>query len=332
VSVAEEIPRLRVALGTFDPRDAVLVFVAHHTMVDGWSLQVLMRDFATCYAARREGRAPNLPEPRQYREYVEWQRANAAGAAVTAAREFWRENLRGARMLPVPTDRSRADGMFVTGWHRFMLEDEFRLGTLAVARQTRSSPFMVLLAAVLMLLRERTGETDLVVPTLMAGRHPVWTQDIVGTFYNFMPLRTDVSGCASFRDVVARVRATCLAAYPHELPFMQIMEEAPDLMASVVEPNAAAIAFQVIQSPFTLGGEQVGDLRYVAIRRRVLSTPVGSQIPDGILAELDLHPAGGMFGKVAYTQNMFDESTITGMMAELRQVLGDTVAAEPDDS
>ena len=325
VSVSNGTPRVKVALGRFDPWDSVLVFMAHHTVVDGASVHVLMRDFAASYAARRERRAPDFPQVRQYREYVAWQQANATGAEVTAAREFWRDYLRGARMLPVPTDRPRSEGGYVTGWHRFMLEDELRLATLATAKRTRSSPFMVLTAAFLTLMRERTGETDLVVPTLMSGRYPGWTQPMVGVFYNFMPLRTDITGCTSFDEVVAKVRATCLAAYPHELPFMQLAQEAPELMASVATPNTAAIAFQVIQHPAPQGGEQVGDLRYIAIRRRVVSTPVGSQIPDGILAELDLHPEGGMFGKVAYVKSLFDEGTITGMMAELERVLRDTV-------
>src|SRR6266508_4238658 len=223
VSVSNGTPRVKVALGRFDPWDSVLVFMAHHTVVDGASVHVLMRDFAASYAARRERRAPDFPQVRQYREYVAWQQANATGAEVTAAREFWRDYLRGARMLPVPTDRPRSEGGYVTGWHRFMLEDELRLATLATAKRTRSSPFMVLTAAFLTLMRERTGETDLVVPTLMSGRYPGWTQPMVGVFYNFMPLRTDITGCTSFDEVVAKVRATCLTASP------QRTRERPDV-------------------------------------------------------------------------------------------------------
>lgn len=327
-SVGAEPPRLRAVLGRFDDADAVLALVAHHTLVDGWSMQVIMRDLAACYAARAEGREPALPAARQYRDYVAWQQEQADSPAVAAARAYWREHLRGARVLPVPTDRPRSTAEFVTGWHRFMLADEFRTATLKLAREYRSSPFMVLMAAFLTMLRDRTGETDLVVPTLTTGRQPGWTQDVVGTFYNFIPLRVDLAGCDSFRDVVARVRSTCLATYRHELPFVQIMQEAPELMAAVMQPTAAAVAFQVIQHGVTADGPAEG-LRFDAVRRRVISTPVGSQIPDGILAELDLHPDSGVFGKVAYTQHLYDESTVIAMMADLRQVLLDTVVAAP---
>jgi non-ribosomal peptide synthetase component F len=289
-----------------------------------------MRDLAAFYIARREHRSADLPELRQYREYVEWQHANASGPAVTAAREFWRENLRGARVLPTPTDRPRpADGEFHTPWHRFLLEDELKTATAALASQTRSSSFMVLYAAFLAYQRDQTGVTDLVVPTFAPGRNPAWVQHTVGSFYNFLPLRTDLAGCTSFRAVVARVRASCLAAYAHELPFIQIMGEAPELMTSVMQPNGAPVAFQLIQSPFMMGGEQVGDLQWVAMRRRLLSQPVGSQIPDGILWALEPHPAGGIVGKIGFTDHTFDESTIVGMVAGFRRTLRDAVL-DPD--
>jgi hypothetical protein len=105
------------------------------------------------------------------------------------------------------------------------------------------------------------------------------------------------------------------------------MQEAPELMASAMRPDAAAVAFQIIQHGVSLDDQPVDDLRFVAVRRRVVSTPVGSQIPDGILAELDLHPDGGMFGKVAYTRHLYDESTIVTLMADLRQVLLESIVA-----
>ncbi|MFJ7219477.1 condensation domain-containing protein [Amycolatopsis sp. NPDC098790] len=323
VSIGPTTPRLRAVLGRFDPEDAVLVFVAHHTIVDGWGLQVVFRDLVRCYTARGAGETPDLPPAPQYREYVAWQRRQAGTPATARARAFWREHLDGARVTPVPTDRPRTHDGYVTGWHRFMLEDEFRTATLDLARETRSSPFMVLLAAFLVVLRERTGETDLVVPTLTAGRPATWMLDVVGVFYNFTPLRTDIGGCTTFREVVARVRTACLKTYPNELTFPEVISEAPELMTAVAVPEAAPVAFQVIQHG--VEAEPAAGVRFEAVRRRVVSTPVGSQIPDGILAELDLHPEGGMFGKVAYTKHMFDESTVVGLMSDLRAVLVDVV-------
>jgi condensation enzyme len=246
---------------------------------------------------------------------------------VAAARAFWQENLRGAKVLAVPADRPRSAGPYTTGWYRFALEEEFRSSTLRAAKKYKSSPFMVLMAAFIIMLRDRTGVTDLVVPTLTTGRTPEWTREIIGTFYNFMPLRADISSCAGFGEVVEAVRAACLRTYRNELPFPQVIAEAPELMNDAMQPDAAAVAFQVIQHGIT--PDEPGDeLRFSPIRRRVVSTDVGSQIPDGILVELDLHPDGGIFGKVAYTKHMYDEKTIIAMVDDLRDVLATEIVAD----
>lgn len=327
----DEVPILRAFLGRFDERDAVLVLGGHHTAVDGWSVHRLMRDIAAFYAARRERRAPDLPEVRQYREYVAWQRANANSPAVAAARAYWRENLRGAQVVPIPTDKPRTEGEFVTAWYRFLVADQVRSATADWAARTRSSPFMVLLGAYLLYLRQQTGENDLVVPTFTPGRHPAWVQETVGSFYNFLPLRTDITGCASLPEVVARVRTTCLAAYQHEIPFAYLIQEAPTVMDAAVSDNAAACVFQVTQSPGMMYGERAGGLRIAAMRRRVLSAPVGSQIPDGVLFGLELDPAGGLIGSVGYTTNLFVESGIARMVSDFERVLHDTVAGPGSD-
>jgi hypothetical protein len=317
----DEMPLLRATVGRFDNEDSVLILAAHHTAVDGWSIHLVMRDLAHCYAARRGAGGPDLPPARQYREYVAWQRATADSAATRAARAFWRETLRGAQLVAIPTDRPRRPGEpFVTGWHRFLVDDELTAATLALADRMRSSPFMVLLAAYLIYLRDGTGATDLVVPTFTPGRRPSWVGDTVGSFYNFLPLRTDITGCTSLREVIARVRTACLAAYPHEIPFIQLADEAPELMTPVLAPDAAACVFQVTQSPNLMRGERIGELRYTAMRRRLVSAPVGSQIPDGALLGLELH-RGSLVGSVGYTGNLFGDVTIGKMAADFSRVL-----------
>lgn len=328
---SRRLPLVHATLGRFTDEDWILVLIVHHTGTDGWSMRLIIRELAACYATRRGFEIPDRPEPRQYREFTTWQRAGATGATTTAARAFWRETLRDALVFTFPTDRPRSEqsGESTSAVYRFSLDAELTSRTLDVARATRSTPFMVLLAVFELLIQDTTGRTDIVVPTFTPGRGEERFWHTVGTFFNFLPLRTDIAGCATFRDVVERTRATCVAGYSNEIPTTQIFEEAHDLMDHAMDENQATGVFQVFPFPFALDGEVVGDLEYAEVRRRLLSQPVGSDVPDGMLWTLNLDPAGDMLGAINYKSHQFDESTIARLVIEFGSILRQSVTA-PD--
>ncbi len=315
-------PSLRARLVRFATDDAVLVLAAHHTAVDGWSIQVVLRDLALCYAARHTGRRPDLPPVRQYREYVRWQRDTAASPAFAAARRYWQGRLRGAAVTPVRMDRPRRDQRpDATSWYRFRYDDDLGRRVRAYARARRSTPFMVLAAAYVRQLAAATGRADVVLPTFTPGRRPAWTTDMVGSFFNLLPIRVDAGTASGFDDLVDRVRVACIEAYRHEIPFVDLLGVAPDLMADAAGEEHAACVFQLVQSPFTARGELVGDLGYRAIRRRLRSQPVGSQIPDGALWAVEFDAGGGIVGSVGYGRGQFQAETVTGLVASYRDTL-----------
>jgi hypothetical protein len=329
-----ELPLLRAVLGRFGDDDAVLVLSTHHTATDAWSMQVIARDVAACYAARtghRPAAPPACQNPVcQYQEFAVWQQDSLGSAAVDTARGYWRDTLRDARILALPTDRPRPDGIPNTfAVHRFLIEAELTSATLRFANAVRSSPFMILLAAFNVLLQRRTGCSDVVVPTFTSGRYQERFLDTVGPFFNFVPLRTDLATCATFREVAARTRTTCLEAYANDIPFGLVVQEAPDLIGPFADPGRTVVAFELLQSSTPMEGELIGGLEYSEIRRRLLSQPVAADIPDGALWAIDVLPSGDMVGSLKFNSNLFDESTMTALAAEYRQVLRDCVTA-PD--
>ncbi|TDB81618.1 condensation domain-containing protein [Micromonospora sp. KC721] len=324
-----ELPLLRAVLARFDDRDAVLLLVSHHTATDGWSMRLIIRDLAHRYAVRCGHDLPALPEPRQYREFAEWQRALVGDPAVMdAPRRFWSENLRGARVFTVGTDRPRsAAAEPTTAVHRFLIGADVIGPALKLGRATRSSPFMVLFAAFAVLAERVGGSPDVVVPTFTPGRGGELFQYTVGSFFNFMPIRVDLTGCRTFREAVVATRNVCVDAYSHDVP--QILAHAPELMMPAIEDDRAVCVFQVFPFPFLLDRERVGDLEYTEIRRRLVSQPLGSDVPDGALWTLNLDPCGDVIGCVAYKSGLFDEATVAGLVAAYQEVLAELVAA-PD--
>jgi non-ribosomal peptide synthetase component F len=75
---------------------------------------------------------------------------------------------------------------------------------------------MALMAALAAALHEATGQVDLALATDVADRRHVAAEGLIGFFANPLLLRIDMSGVATGRAVVGRVRAACLEAFAHQ--------------------------------------------------------------------------------------------------------------------
>lgn len=320
---SDAVPLLRAFLGRFDDADAVLALVAHHTVADEWSMPVIMRDLAALYDGTE------LPPVKQFRDYTTWERTRPA-EVIDKARAYWRGKLGDAQVVGIPTQFGRSEQRpKTTAWQRFTLPADLVEGTVRIAKETRSSPFQVLLAAYNVLVRKLSETDDVVVMTFTSGRTQTQFHETVGAFFNFVPLRVDLSGEPEFTDVVKRTRKACLEALANDIPFSQIMGEAPTLMAPAAAENGALCAFQVFRS--LIGGTgTIGDASYEVIQRRELAQGAGGDIPDGAMwhLDMDLDSAGGdMTGRLGYNTNLFDDTAMTELIGQFLQILKETVGA-----
>jgi hypothetical protein len=316
---AADLPHIRAVLGRFDERDAVLVLLTHHISSDGYSMGVLIREIAALYAQHRGFGPANLPEVVQYKEFSAWQQEALASEEADRARAYWRTKLDGAQMSMIVMDQP--DVPYGYAVHRQIFPPELATAAQNLAKGLRSSPFMVFLAAFIALWHKKTGESDVVVPTLSSGRGEPRFAEVVGPFFNLVPLRTDVSECPSFSELVTKTRTTVLEAFAHELPFAHIAAEAPDLNKPYAAGNLSACAFQSFQFPNTMDETTVGDLTYTEVRRRVQSCDDTSEIPNGIVFTLDLLPSGEIAAHARYSKADFVEATIEKLVGDYREIL-----------
>ncbi|MHC1560102.1 amino acid adenylation domain-containing protein [Actinomycetospora sp. C-140] len=219
--------------GALGAGEHLLVLVLHHIATDEWSDGPLFADLAAAYAARRDGHAPVFtPLPVTYGDYALWQAellGSSDGGSPEAARQraFWADALAGApEELELPTDRPRpATPSFTGGTVALPLDDAVAEGLRELARERGASTFMVLQAAVAVLLARLGAGDDVPLGAPVAGRTDPRLDDLVGFFVNTVVLRTDLSGAPSFGELVDRVRAADLAAFAHaDLPFETVVE------------------------------------------------------------------------------------------------------------
>ncbi|MDX2291130.1 MULTISPECIES: non-ribosomal peptide synthetase, partial [Streptomyces] len=326
-------PPLRATLLTVADDDHVLLLVMHHIAADGWSLAPLTRDLTTAYAARRAGRTPEwAPLPVQYADHTLWQRAllgDETDPDSLARRQLdhWREALAGAPdATALPTDRPRPP----VASHRgdsvpLSLDAGLHGRLLDLARSGDSTLFMVVQAGLAALLTRLGAGDDIPLGTPVAGRSDEALDDLVGFFVNTLVLRTDTSGDPTFRELLARVRESDLAAYAHQdVPFDRIVEELNPVRSLARHP-----LFQVMLA--LQDATPVPALPGCAVR---------VAHPDRHSAKFDLTfvaeqhhtedgaPAG-LTGFLEYATDLFDRTTAEALAARLVRLLT-AAAAEPD--
>jgi hypothetical protein len=327
---AREVPLMKVLLCKFDDGDSVLFLTVHHSVSDGWSVQLVFRDLSAFYAARRTGTAAVLPPMRQYREYAAWQRANATSTAEDGAPAYWQHKLDGAREFTISNDHGHPDSYSRPySQHVHDIEPEVMNAAAALATATRSTLFTVMLSAFYILAHEITGATDLAIRAFTAGRDELQFQNTMGLFLNCVPFRTDIADCTSFRDIVMATRETFIDAIAHELPVNVIEQTFPDFTKS--RENLRTSQFIIANQQGQLGDDRpftIADGARWAVNRMLEGSEV-HDIPSGMVWNISMPQSGALDGGVLFNLDEFDESTVASWAAGLRRILAGAIR-EPD--
>jgi hypothetical protein len=326
---AREVPMLRALLCRFDDRDSALFLTVHHSVSDGWSVQVILRDLGAFYAARVSGAPPVLPQMRQYREYAEWQRVNVADTSEDAAMRYWAEKLDGARQFLLPNDHGHPERYSRPfSLHVFGIDADTMAGADDLANATRGTLFTVMLSAAYVLANQITGATDLALPAITAGRNELAFQSTIGLFLNVLPFRTDIADCTSFRDVVLKTRETFIDAMANELP-MGVLEAAfPDYIRS--RENTRLSQFLLSATPFQYGDMTIPIAEGAKeISELLLEEKESSDIPSGTVWYLAMQPDGALAGALHFNLDEFKESTPAAWSAGFKRIMTSAVR-DPD--
>lgn len=211
-----------------DTEDHVLVVAMDHIVMDGWSERILHHEIRTLYDARLGGDgATRLPTPPiQYGDFAAWQAARLSDAALDRQLAYWRAELSDLPAdLELPPD---TDAVALDIVEPVCLDLPAPLVTdlRALGRAEQATPFMVLLAALDVLLAHLAGTEHLVVGVSTAGRSRPELEELLGCFINTLPIRAHVDSEATFREIVVQARERLVTGLANQdLPYSRLVAE-----------------------------------------------------------------------------------------------------------
>ncbi|PJJ95904.1 hypothetical protein CO641_14525 [Lysobacteraceae bacterium NML91-0213] len=218
-------PLLRVRLCQREGGEAVLTFCAHHAIVDAWSIRLLMDELLLEYDAAVTGTEPEKRPVMQYAEAIAQQeRAHGRDVAHRAAERA--ETLRPLPprvALPFRVDE-RPGGAAATLRQAFPAGLQERIE--AFARSANTTAFVTTLAIFNAVLARYGNTGEVIVGTPVFGRDQPGMDTAVGCFVNTVPVRTNVGGSPTFRDMVDRTKEATLAAIDfQDVPFESLVHQ-----------------------------------------------------------------------------------------------------------
>ena len=313
----------RATLLLLSPQEHILILTMHHIIADGWSRGVFVRELVQLYEAFASGKSSTLPELTvQYVDFAAWQREWLQGEVLDKQVSYWKEKLAGApSLLELPKDRPRPPVQSFRGArYPVVIPQELTESLRELGELRNATLFMTLLAAFEVLLFRHAGQDDIVVGVPIMGRNNPEFENLIGFFVNTLPVRTDLSGNPTFRELLGRVREAALGAYEHQdLPFEKLVE--------ATQPERDTSYSPLFQVMCHLDNTGAPAFALHGLTLTPLDADTGTSKFD---LTLDLvESSTGINGWLEYSTHLFDDVTIQRLSERFQTLLKAAVAA-PD--
>jgi amino acid adenylation domain-containing protein len=220
-------PLWRIGVVKLESEKHLLIQNIHHIISDDISIGVMITELAMLLRGESEFLAPL---PVQYKDYAVWQWKASTDLILQEQKTFWLNRFTDAGELPVlemPYDFPRPPVQTFDGASiELKLQLKFRDRLLELARNHKTTLFVMLFTAYNFLLHSYSGQEDIIVGTPITGRSHRDVQQVTGMFVNTLAMRTHPHVDKTFAEFLGEVKEETLAAFAHQLyPFEDLVEQ-----------------------------------------------------------------------------------------------------------
>ncbi|MBW4594267.1 MAG: amino acid adenylation domain-containing protein [Brasilonema angustatum HA4187-MV1] len=206
----------------------LLVMTAHHIVVDGWSINVILQELGALYSQECQGEVCQLKPPMQFREYIDWQEQQSQTEEMAAHESYWLEKFASSTpVLNLPIDHPRPPIKTYRGNRQTLrLNASLYREVKQFSSKKGCTPFMTLLSAYTAFLHRLTNQEDIVVGISSAGRSSASSEKLVGYCSHLLPIRSCIVENLAFSEYLGKMKGVLLEAYENQdYPFAWFLKQ-----------------------------------------------------------------------------------------------------------
>ena len=222
-------PLLRVTVFRINEDEHIILLVIHHIISDGWSINVIIKEFSSIYNSFINQQNPILPELKiQYADFSVWQRNWLQSEEAKSQLSFWSNHLKKSEYslnLPYDFEFSNSErGPLKSIVKNIKIEKlnliRTKLGTKEI------SDFMILLSAYNILLSIYCQQDEFIIGLPIANRNKLSTENVLGLFINTIVIKQEKISLKSVKELFLNIKEFTVNAFSNQdLPFEKLVEE-----------------------------------------------------------------------------------------------------------
>ncbi len=211
-------PLVRVNLVRLSESEYILVVNIHHIVVDGWSMETLLKEVVEGYSVNADGIKRQEPLRIQYKDYSEWQQTRHVSGEYDAMKRFWLAKFSaGVPVLNLITDFPRP---VVKSYRGAAKRSHFSQAVYERAQQFCSfhgcSMNVLAQAAVFALVHKITRDREIVIGVPAYGREDAELGNQIGFYVNTLPILQRVTPEAPIQELIQLVKSNTEEAYRYQ--------------------------------------------------------------------------------------------------------------------
>ncbi|MBI0421286.1 amino acid adenylation domain-containing protein [Acinetobacter sp. ACIN00229] len=315
-------PLFRIVLVEHSNFQHSLLFVIHHIIFDGWSINVLAEELDRLYEAFSNGSVNPLADLSvQYVDFAAWQHNWLGGDVIDKQVDYWRNKLKNLNsMLDLPFNKSpttltshRANSISI------ILEADVVTSLRKISQKNQVTIFIFLISVFGILISRYSRQNDICIGYPVSNRNHIELEGVIGFFVNILPLRIQLEEVTTFEELLKKIRENIFEASEYQdIPFEKVVE--------ILQPYRELNRAPLFQTLFTLDTLIPKRIRNSYLKMTPLLTSSTNDTQLDLTLSLTETIEGSISGVIEYKADLFDQIKIEKMVEHFNVLLKYVVA------